>query len=607
MGIEERVRELIQTALAGLVSEGTLPPGVLGADFAVERPKRPEHGDVATNVALAIQKSAQRPPREIAALVQARLAASAGVRAVEIAGPGFLNVRLAPELFHAILTEVLAQGRGYGRAPAATGERVLVEFVSANPTGPLLISHARGAILGDAVATLLEATGHRVVREYYVNDFGNQVRLLGESVRALCEGRPVPEGGYGADYARELAAWVSGHAAEALADPDPSALARLCVTRMLDGVPGSRVLPGIKRTLRDLGVVFDVWTSEEGLHRWGRVAAALAELKDRGALEERDGALFFRSESEGDDKDRVVKKSDGTYTYFASDVAYHADKLARGFDRLVDVWGADHHGYVARVRGALAALGLPADRFEVLLYQLVLLVRGGAVVKMGKRLGNIITIEEVVEEIDEAAGRKGAGADALRFFYLSRRADTTVEFDIEVAKKTSLDNPVFYLQMGYARASSILRRAREVFAVDPGAAFAALTHPDELAVAARLGRFPAVVREAAELREPHRIVFYLQELSQDFQSYFTRLKDDPVLPQKKHTAEAGWEARWDWDKTRARLGWVLALHTVYGAGLGLLGITALPRMDRLEGAPGDDGGLASSAPGAPAGGEEIEA
>ena len=582
MGIEEHVRELIRAALAGLVGERTLPSEVLAASFAVDRPKRPEHGDLATNVALAVQKAAGKPPREIAGLVQARLQAAPSVRAVEIAGPGFLNIRLTADPFHAVLAEVLAQGRAYGRAPAASGERVLVEFVSANPTGPLLISHARGALVGDAVATLLEATGNRVVREYYVNDFGNQVRLLGESVRAIAEGRAVPEGGYGADYARELAAWVGANAKEALADADPAALSRICVTRMLDGVPGSKVLPGIKRTLADLGVVFDVWTSEESLHRWGRVAAALAELRARGALEQRDGALFFKSESEGDVKDRVVQKQDGAYTYFASDIAYHADKLARGFDRLIDVWGADHHGYVARVRGALVALGLPAGRFEVLLYQLVFLLRGGEPVKMGKRLGNIITIEEVIEEIDEAAGRKGAGADALRYFYLSRRSDTTVEFDIEVAKKSSLDNPVFYLQMGFARACSILQRAREVFHVEPGRAFGPLTHPDELAVAARLGRFPAVVREAAELREPHRIVFYLQELSQDFQSYFTRLKDDPVLPNKKHVVEEGWEARWDWDKTRARLGWVEAIQAVYGAGLRLLGITAIERMERPE-------------------------
>jgi arginyl-tRNA synthetase len=584
MGIEERTRDLLVSALADLVKAGALPAEVVSADFTVDRPKRPEHGDLATNLALAVQKAAKKPPREIAALVAARLGASPDLRAVEIAGPGFLNLRLSEAPFHDAVIEVLAAGRGYGRAPAGTGERVLVEFVSANPTGPLLVSHARGALLGDAVASLLEATGHHVVREYYVNDFGNQVRLLGASVRALAEGQPVPEGGYGADYAKELAAWARANAKEALADADPSVLARLSVGRMLDGVPGSKVLPGIKRTLADLGVHHDVWTHEEALHRGGRVAAALDQLQANGALEERDGALFFKSGGEGDDKDRVVRKSDGTFTYFASDIAYHADKIARGFDRLVDVWGADHHGYVARVRGALAALGLPEGRFEVLLYQLVFLLRNGEPVKMGKRLGNIITIEEVLEEIDEAAGRRGAGADALRYFYLSRRSDTTVEVDLEVAKKASLDNPVFYLQYGYARAESMLRRAREVFGASlprpAPAALAKLREPDELAIAGRLGRFPAVVRESAALREPHRVLFYLQELSQEFQSYFTRRKDDPVLPQKKHTSEPGWEARWDWDRTGARLLWIEAIRTVYGAGLGLLGITAPARMDR---------------------------
>lgn len=596
MGIEESVRGILGSALTDLVSEGTLPPEVTGASYAVDRPRQAAHGDLATNVALVIQKLAKKPPREVAALIKARLEAAPEIAAVEIAGPGFLNLKLHPAPFHAVLAEVVTAGAGYGRAPAATGERVLVEFVSANPTGPLLISHARGAILGDAVASLLEAAGHRVVREYYVNDFGNQVRLLGDSVRAAAEGREPPEGGYGADYVKELAAWVKDHAGEALSDPDPWVLARVAVTRMLDGVPGSKVLPGIKRTLAEIGVHHDVWTSEESLHRWGRVSAALDTLAAKGALEERDGALFFKSESEGDDKDRVVKKRDGAFTYFASDIAYHADKIARGFDRLIDVWGADHHGYVSRVRGALTALGLPSERFEVLLCQLVFLLRNGEPVKMGKRLGNIITIEEILEEIDEAAGRRGAGADALRYYYLARRSETTVELDIEIAKKESLDNPVFYLQMGFARASSILRRAREVFEVGPARpdALAKLTHPDELTILAHLGRYPAVVHEAALLREPHRVVFYLQELSQQFQSYFTRLKDDPVLPQKQHTAEPGWKERWDWEKTRARLAWVEAIRTTYGAGLRLCGITALDRMER-------------AAKEAPEGGEEIGA
>lgn len=580
MGIEEHVRGLLQGTIADLVKSGSLPPEALAAEFTAERPRRPEHGDVATNAALVLQKIAKRPPRELANVLQARLATLPDVKAVDVAGPGFLNLRLSPAPIRAILAEILAKGRAYGRAPAATGERVLVEFVSANPTGPLLVSHARGALLGDAVARLLAAAGHRVVREYYINDFGNQVRLLGESVRAAAAGRPPPEGGYGADYVTELARWVEQHAPAALTDADPTVLARTAITRMLDGVPGSKVLPGIRRTLSDLGVVFDVWTSEESLYRWGRVPAVLGELSARGATEERDGALFFRTEG-ADDKDRVIRKRDGNYTYFASDIAYHADKIARGFDRLIDVWGADHHGYVARVRSALATLGLPEARFEVLLYQLVFLLRAGEPVKMGKRLGNIVTIEEILEEIDEAAAHKGAGADALRYFYLSRRSDSTVEFDIEVAKKSSLDNPVFYLQYGHARACSLLRRADEVFHVTPARAdLARVDHPDELAILAHLGRFPAVVAEAAGQREPHRVVFYVQELSQSFQSWFTRTKDDPVLPPKQVTAGAGWEARWDWERTRARLAWVESVRTVYAAGLELLGITALEHMVR---------------------------
>jgi arginyl-tRNA synthetase len=584
MGIEEQVRRLIEGALADLARDGALPSAVLAATFSVDRPKRTELGDVATNAPLALQKLAQMPPHAVAELLAAPLRRAEGVREVTIAGAGFLNVRLAPAAFHAVLGEVLAAGITYGRAAAATGERILLEFVSANPTGPLLISHGRGAILGDAVGTLLEAAGHRVTREYYVNDFGNQVRLLGESVRAMLEGRPTPEGGYGADYVRELAAWLGANAKEAVADPDPMALARAAVTRMLDGVPGSTTLPGIKNTLASLGVRHDAWFSEEILHRWGRVSAALIELSKRGYLEEREGALFFRSESEGDDKDRVVRKSDGLYTYFASDIAYHADKVARGYDRLIDVLGADHHGYQARVRGALRALGSKDETLEVLLYQLVNLLRDGKPYKMGKRLGNLITIEEVV---DEAARRVGAGADALRYFYLSRRSDTTIDLDLEVAKQTSLDNPVFYLQYGYARACSMLARADDVFHVGTAslrltpALAARLDQDDELAIVATLGRFPALLAEAAALREPHRIVFYAQELSQAFQSYFTRRKDDPVLPQEKHTREPGWEARWDWDKTRARLLWIEAIRAVYGAALRLLGITALPRMVRL--------------------------
>ncbi len=448
---------------------------------------------------------------------------------------------------------------------------------------------------GDALARLLEANGHRVTREYYINDYGNQIRLLAASIRASARGEPPPEGGYGGAYVKELADSMKEHAPELLEASsseidDP--LARLAVLRMLDGVPGSKELGGIRQTLRDLGIEFDVWYSEESLHRWGRVSAALQQLERTGWLEEREGALFFKSSDVQDDKDRVVRRSDGRFTYFASDIAYHADKIARGYDRLINVLGADHHGYVARVRNALEALGLQKDRFEVLLFQLVSLLRDGKPYKMGKRLGNLITIDEIVEEIDVAAGRKGAGADALRYYYLVRRTESPIELDIELAKKRSLDNPVFYLQYGHARLVSILRRAKDVFGLEvprySAALVSRLVHPDELSILGHLGTFPRVMRAAAEERAPHQVLFFLQELAQSFQSYYTRLKNekDAILPQASQLTP-GWQERWDREKTEARLLWVEAIRTVYAAGLSLLGISAPDRMVRPSEADGE--------------------
>jgi arginyl-tRNA synthetase len=468
---------------------------------------------------------------------------------------------------------------------------VNIEFVSANPTGPVTVASGRNAILGDAVARLLEATGDRVTREYYVNDRGNQVRALAESVRAVAGGRQPPEDGYKGAYVAELAAWIGRIAPELLAGDAAEALGRACVTWMLRGIPGSRSLPGIRPSLSDLGVHFDVWFSEESLYRWGAVPAVMRQLEEGGHLVRKDGALFFKApEGALEDKERVVQKSDGEWAYFASDVAYFADKIARGYDRLINVLGADHHGYVARVRNALTALGLPQERFEVLLYQLVFLTKGGAAVKSSKRAGNVVTIDEVMDEIDEAVGRKGAGADALRFFFLSRSANSNVEFDIDLAKKRSLDNPVFYVQYGHARLCSIQRRARSLDlmgGLDAGTrlapeALAKLVHPDELAMGHKLGEFPDVVAEAARQREPHRIVFYVQDLARDFQSYFTRLKGDgdPILPPDSVRAAAGWEAVWDFEKTRARLAWIEAIRTTYAQALRLIGVSAPERMDR---------------------------
>ena len=375
------------------------------------------------------------------------------IEQIEVAGPGFLNVTFRPGAFQDVLAEIVRLGPAYGRAPAATGARINVEFVSANPTGPLLVSHGRGAVVGDVVARLLEATGHRVTREYYINDFGNQVRLLGESVRAAAAGEEPPEGGYGGSYVGATASYVRAHRPELLSPGAEEELKRFAIGLMLDGIPGSE-LQGIRAVLDDMGIEFDVWTSEEGLHRWGRVERSLGELERRGrTTRAADGALFFVTGQE-DDKDRVIQKGDGDFTYFASDIAYHDDKLARGFGRMIDVWGADHHGYIARLRSALEALGQAAGGFEVLLFQLVKLVREGREVRMGKRLGNLITLQEVMEEIDLEVGNPHAGRDALRVFFLSRRVDTPITLDLELAKKQEAENPVFYIQYGHARLCS---------------------------------------------------------------------------------------------------------------------------------------------------------
>lgn len=592
MGLEDQLRARVRDALDMLVAAGQLGgETVRSLQFNVEPPRKGGSGDVATNVGLVLAKAAGKKPRDLAESIASRLRGDPSIDSVEIAGPGFINVAFHPQAFHRVLREVIEGGASYGRRPAASGERVNLEFVSANPTGPLLISHGRGAVVGDAVARLLEATGHRVTREYYINDFGNQVRLLAASVLAAHAGQPPPEGGYGGDYVQELGRWIGEHRPELLERAPESGdaladLSRQCVTLMLEGVPGSAD-PGIRRTLAALGVEFDVWTSEEGLHRWGKVPRTLEALERAGRLAvQDDGAVIFVTGDE-DDKDRVVKKRDGAFTYFASDIAYHEDKISRGFDRLIDLWGADHHGYVARVRSALEALGHDPARFEVLLFQLVKLLRDGKPYKMGKRLGNLITIQEVVDEIDEAVGNPFAGRDALRYFYLSRKVDTPIDLDVELAKKQESENPVFYIQYGHARLAAIQRRAKEKFGLDTPrfseSLAARIEHPLELALLAQLGRFPGVVLGAAEDREPQRLVTYLREVAQAFQSYYTQLKNegDSILPLARNMT-GGWEERWDRDKTLGRLLWVEAIRTVYASGLALLGISAPDRMTRDE-------------------------
>jgi len=596
MSISDKVRRAIARRLVSLADAGTFgdagPSAVRAAtSWTVERPKRAEHGDLATNVAMTLTKAVGKPPRLIAEALVKSLLGDAVIASAEIAGPGFVNLRLHPSVFHEELAEILLKGRGYGRAASATGERINLEFVSANPVGPITVAAARNAIFGDTVGRVLEAAGARITREYYINDFGNQVRLFAASLQAIADDQPVPEEGYKGAYIEELATFMKANDPKAFESEET--LSRAGIGWMLSGVPGSKTMVGIQRSLSLLGVYHDVWTSEEALHRSGKVAMALAQLQRGGYLEKKDGALFFVGKgAESLDKDRVVQKSDGNYAYFASDIAYLADKMNRGYDRLMIVLAIDHHGYVPRFKNAFEALGYDALKFEVLLYNFVYIVRNGEVVKSSKRAGNVVTSDEIIEEIDEAAQRVGAGKDALRFYYLSRSANMKVDFDIELAKKKSLDNPVFYVQMGHARLCSILARAEALNIHAPtdlsSEQWSSLSSPDELAITMRLSELPALIAEAAATREPHRVAFYVSELAKDFQSYFTRFKTDPILPRDSDRKDPEWEKKWDMNKTRARLAWVQATRVVYRTALELLGVDAPERMDKPADAEADE-------------------
>lgn len=596
MSINDKVRRALTRRLVGLADGGAFgdagPAAVRAStSWTVERPKRAEHGDLATNVAMTLTKAVGKPPRAIAEALVASLAGDDVIAHAELAGPGFVNLRLHPSVFHEELAEILSKRRGYGRAASATGERIDLEFVSANPTGPITVAAARNAIFGDSLGRVLEANGARVTREYYINDFGNQVRLFGESVRALAEGREVPEDGYKGAYVEELAAYVREHHPKALLDED--LLVRTSIGLMLAGVPGSKTMGGIRKSLALLGVNHDVWASEESLHRWGQVGRSLERLEAAGYLEKKDGALFFVGKGVAtDDKDRVVQKSDGNYAYFASDLGYLADKMSRGFDRLMIVLAIDHHGYVPRFKNGFEALGFDPDKLEIPLYNFVYVVRDGQVVKMGKRAGNFVTSDEVIEEIDEAARRVGAGKDALRFFFLLRSANVKVDFDIDLAKKASLENPVFYVQYGHARLCSILKKAEELGIAAPTdlspSEWTSLASVDELAITMRLSELPSLIAGAAETREPHRVAFYVSELAKDFQSYFTRFKTDPILPRDSDRQDPEWQKKWDMNKTRARLAWVQATRVVYRTALELLGVDAPERMDKPVDAEPDE-------------------
>lgn len=534
--------------------------GALGDEvgYTLERPRDPTHGDLATNLAMQLARRDRSNPRAMAERVIAALdLPAAGVATAEIAGPGFINFRLAADTLARDFARVAAEGRAYGRSTAGQGRRVNIEFVSANPTGPLHVGHGRGAALGDGIAALLEWTGHEVTREFYVNDAGAQIARLAESLWARIQqavGRPaeIPDGGYHGEYLKDEAEQLLATEGRALADLDPATGVARCRMAVLASQRAEQ-----DATLAEFGVRFDVIASEQGVYDRGEVTAAIARLEAAGLTFEEDGALWLRTSSFGDDRDRVLRKSDGSYTYLAPDIAYHLDKFARRFDHAIDVWGADHHGYIARMQAALTALGLPAGWLDVALVQLVRVVRGGEEVKMSKRSGDFVTLRDLYEEV---------GVDAARYWFLMRRGDSHLVFDIELAKSRTDENPVFYVQMGHARMSGILRNAgidltADVPAIAGDFELRALSD-DDIALIKQVTQFPAIVERAARDTEPHRVTTYLEELARMSHGWY-------------HTSRVLGEAP---AVERSRLMLARAVRQVFGNALTLLGISAPDRM-----------------------------
>ena len=548
------VREAVTRADLGLDAAAMPEPEILS-------PKQREHGDFATNVALTLAKQVGRPPREVAQAVLELLPVGGDlIERAEVAGPGFLNLFVRDDWLHDALREVADLGADYGRAPSS-GRRVQVEFVSANPTGPLTLGHARNAAIGDALARLLAFTGDEVQREYYFNDAGGQMDRFGASVeasylRAAGLEAEVPEDGYHGAYIAELAADVLASEGPGLADlPPDERLVRLREES------ARRVMGWIRASLERFGVTFDVFFSEKLLGERGEIAAAVERIRERGHAYESEGALWFRATEFGDDKDRPVIRSNGAYTYLAADIAYIVDKYGRGFDRLLYVLGADHHGTVARLKGAAEALGFDPERMEIVIYQWVSFLRGGEPVAMSKRAGTFIALDELIDEV---------GVDAARFTLLQSSSDSTMSFDIETVKRQSMDNPVYYVQYGHARIASILRRAEhEGVPRKPvsEADLSLLVHDAELDLLRAIAELPEQIAMAAELRAPHRVAHAAQELAARVHRFYTECRvvsDDAEL-------------------TQARLWLSEGARRSIATLLSLLGVSAPESMERVDG------------------------
>ncbi|MRX50805.1 arginine--tRNA ligase [Paracoccus sp. S-4012] len=574
------IRARVLEALDAMIAAGDLPPGLDFAAVAVEPPRDPAHGDMATNAAMVLAKPARRKPREIAEALAAELRADPRISSAEVAGPGFLNLRLDPGQWREVVRGALSAGADFGRSTLGAGEKVNVEFVSANPTGPMHVGHARGAVFGDALASLLAFAGHEVTREYYINDGGAQVDVLARSAyeryrEALGHAPEIAEGLYPGDYLIEVGEALKAKHGEALLDQPEE----VWLTDVRDFAIEA-MLGMIREDLALLGVEMDHYASERALYGTGRIEAAIARLREQGLIYE--GVLeppkgktledwepreqtLFRSTAHGDDVDRPVKKSDGSWTYFAPDIAYHWDKIERGFDSLIDIFGADHGGYVKRMQAAVAALSGGQVPLDVKLIQLVKLFKDGEPFKMSKRAGTFVTLREVVEQ---------AGADVTRFHMLTRKNDATLDFDFAKVLEQTKENPVWYVQYANARINSVLGRAAEqgIDVSDAALARADLTsleHPAELELMGKLAEWPRTVEIAARAHEPHRVAFYLYDLASALHALWNRGHDDATL----RFVQDGDNAT-----TAAKIALARAVGVAIAAGLGILGVTPAREM-----------------------------
>jgi len=555
MNAVEKVQGAIKQALYNASVKGGLITEGQEIDILLETPKNKENGDYATNLAMQLTKLAKKPPRAIAEEILANLdKTGTAIESVDIAGPGFINITLNNDYLTDVVKAVLESGENYGRSTSGQMERIQVEFVSANPTGDLHLGHARGASVGDSLCNVLDFAGYNVQREYYINDAGNQINNLAKSVearyfQALGMEKEMPEDGYHGQDIIEIGKQLAEEFGETyvnLSDEE-----RFNFFRNY----GLNVeLDKLKKDLADFRVGFDNWYSETSLYSNGKIDAALQKLRDNGHVYEEDGATWFRSTTFGDDKDRVLIKNDGSYTYLTPDIAYHEDKIQRGFDKLINIWGADHHGYIPRMKAAIQALGYDGETLEVSVIQMVQLYKDGEKMKMSKRTGKAVTLRELVEEV---------GLDAVRYFFAMRSGDTHMDFDLDLAVSQSNENPVYYAQYAHARISSILRQAIEMQLSGEQADLELLKAEKEIDLMKKLGDFPQEVATAAKLRAPHRIANYIQELAAAFHSFYNAEK---VLDAANPALSS------------ARIALITATRTTIANALKLIGVSAPERM-----------------------------